>query len=304
MNNIIINRNRLIIDKLSGTIPVSNEEDKSRIIENMIQEGGFRVSRGLYSVLLTRMLDKEALGYSVIDDKTKKTLLRIECAPRSSNNNFLRFEFNPSKINVNEFNELFFDITGMKFEHALDLTNFTRIDFAVDLTGISMSEIAITYGKHTAAHNILEKGITRYIGSEKANTQLCAYDKKEESKFANERRIPELGESTHREKTRIEIRLRRGAINNITNLYELENPFQSVNVYQVSRVSELKEVNIRSILALLPYKGLHSILKGISPYYRRRVRDALEDCKLNCWQPEDIWGELDSTLRELFEYNA
>lgn len=304
MNNIVINRSKLIIDKLSGTIPVTNVEDQNRIIDNMLQEGGFRARRGLYGIVLTKMLDSEMLGYSVVDDKTKKTLLRIECDPRSTSNNFFRFEFNPSKISLTEFNELFTDITGMKFEHALDLSSITRVDFAVDLTGISMNELAVTYGKHTTTRNILEKGITRYIGSEKANTQLCAYDKKEESKFANEQRTPELGEPTYHEKTRIELRLRRDAVNKLDSLYELENPFNNVSLYQVSKVKKLKEVNIQNILALLPYKGLHGVLTGVSPYYRRKVRDALEDCKLACWQPEEIWSELGDALRELFDYTA
>jgi hypothetical protein len=304
MNNIIINRSKLIIDKLSGTMPVTNEEDKTRIIENMLREGGFQVRRGLYGIILTRMLDSEAVGYSVVDDKTKKTLLRIECDPRSPNNNFFRFEFNPSKINLSEFNELFTDITGMKFEHALEVSNLTRVDFAVDLTGISMNELAVTYGKHTTTRNILEKGITRYIGSEKANTQLCAYDKKEESKYANEQRMPELEEPTYHEKTRIELRLRRETVKKLNSMYELENPFENVSVYQVSSVNKLKEVSIQNILALLPYKGLHGVLTGVSPYYRRKVRDALEDCKLACWQPEEIWSELGGALRDLFDYTA
>ena len=302
MNKILIHRSRLIIDKLAGTIPVDDETVRNRIINNMLNEGGFTVRRGLYTVVLTRMMDSQQCGYSIIDDKTKKTLLRLECNPRNDSNNFFRFELNPNKINTEEFNELFHDIFGVTFEEALESANITRIDFAVDLTGIGMSELAFTYGKHTQCRNIIEQGTTRYIGTSLGATQLCAYDKKEETKHSNNLRTTELHEDAYHEKTRVEVRLRRGAISNLQSLYEIQNPFSKVKLYSIANLKKVENITVKHLLPLLPYEGLHCVLKKISPFCRTKVRNALAERQLPCWDQDEIWSELGDALRELLDY--
>lgn len=170
----------------------------------------------------------------------------LQTNPRSSSTAPLRLEFNPSRLQLEDFdtiNEIYslIDYDNFPLPALMGDARVTRLDIAVDLIDIDHQDIMIynkdvwkwwSYGGNdegTQTTNFYSSKVSSkspYLNP-KRRADLIIYDKKAQQKANGE--DPRFGDRSH---TRIELCLNKKSF--LTNLPKLEFPFQN---WSVSRMN-------------------------------------------------------------------
>jgi hypothetical protein len=125
-----------------------------------------------------------ALGKNMYESDA---FLLIEAKPRNKKASFLRFEWNPNRLNGSDFDYVrsFIDANILQdwFERVAAHGKATRVDIALNIPGIRLDDVLI-YKKGTRKLAIYtgDSGVTETIYfNDKKSSQIVAYDLKAEA---------------------------------------------------------------------------------------------------------------------------
>ncbi len=204
--------------------------------------------------------------------------LLMQAGPRHSGISDYRFEFNPSMVGQNGLNQIssFIDtVTEIGTQALFSNGKITRIDFALDLPGISLDDVIVRsskqkkHGVHTGQTGKLE---TVYLGSVKAN-RTVAY-----TKFEN-----------GGEFLRLERRMKPNCRGH--ELFSMPNPFAKVQMVST-------ETLVPHLLGMIPeqffdsvrMRGIGHVIANLPTKQRKAIKAAMADPQ-NSLLPsiESVW---------------
>jgi len=297
--------NSLLVDKLVITVDIPASE-RDGVINRMREHGAIhRKSGGRYQYLLTLSVNKESLEQLWVD-KSGDTTLRIEADPRGAGHNFMRFEWNPSKVcpiaivyTIEHYAPLLWD-----YHDVLMKARVNRIDLAIDVLNVGIDQIYFHSAKKSITeimftHSSAKGGKTEYLGQHKSEKRFRIYDKAAQIKQKNKNKIVELKEDIPEQNiTRIELELKPNKKSSLMMLLEMESPFTDLSVYSYP-ADLLGDDLFIQILAISRYEGLTKTIKTLSSLNKKKYLAILEGSRVYWWHPDDIWGGMPTIIDKL-----
>lgn len=275
----------VFIDKISIVldIPAKQQWDVENNLKALLSNGGYQVYRPLYKFTARLCLEYP----NVYAD--------VSIQPKFPGISYMRVELNPTYGHLGEFSMLMDKILPGGYVQLIANGECTRIDAAVDVVGVNVNSLLITYPKMQKTKGFYNKGKleTYTLGVKKGQTEICVYDKASQIKYLNAKHHLNL-EVPDKEVTRIEVRSKKGhllkCLANVPNFFDgiliashppLDGGKPSFNNIDKEMFSLFLEV-CRS-------RGAQDALKMISEPIRGKYKKRLENCKLPWWNPTEIW---------------
>ena len=315
----------LFVDRLAMTFGLTNESVRDAVTEWM-QHGG----RELYGFPVTSTRGGRYYSFSkkIEFDADRDVSLLVEYSPaacwrerdvventqdaeaeqdldvyavRDSRRPF-RIEFNPARLmETPAYYQAFLSIMTLWFGDALhnevSRARITRIDLAVDITGVSINSLlaarqdstvmSTTYGRDGHIQ-------TMYLGSKNSSERFVIYDKR--AQRAAESDAPIAG----RPRTRIEVRLK--ASLSLLDLRRYRNPFRHLGLRHIDDMLVASLGNSPHywdwMVSASKQDGLQATLARIrNPRTRKGWRDRVFEREApEWWNPDALWGGLGAAL--------
>lgn len=224
--------------------------------------------------------------FHIISESESKNLIATVLVGRNPNGiPVLNFEFNPSKLSHEDWQELEVALQVLLFNHYEELYDYgvvSHFEFFLDLEQYSLGDL-ILLSLQRRSHSEFKS--TQYRGKRASNVVGTIYDKAAESKL-----IGNL--------TRIEVRLNRRDMP-FKNLAEgnVANPLEGFIVVPSEALqtisAEWKNPHLGTHIKNL---GLHD---GISnKHARAAIIKRLKELTVPCWKPEKLWANYKAMLSE------
>jgi len=294
----------VIIDKIVITIDIP-VQDRKMIIERMKDESAYRGGSPRYNNLLTLPLSEVCLPY-LNADKTGDTCLRIEADPRNPTYNFMRFEWNPAKVDVFQIVSAIehFIPPLWKYEDILTKAKITRLDITIDLLNIRIDKLlfySIQKLKTAVWNNSSSKGgRTLYLGGNRSQKCFCIYDKAALIQLKNAQKVPELKEDVSTEAiTRIELVLRPNTTMTLLDIPKMKNPFLDLKVYGYPVGPSFEDDLFVQTIARARYEGISKALRALSLSNRKKYLVMMKAYEKGWWDPADIWKQMPNVVDSL-----
>lgn len=300
---------QLIVDKLSITFEVGNDA-KKRVVEGIRELEGIGKKDEATAVNPTRnywysikLPGNEHFAF----DGSGRTTIFLEAQPKKSNiNRFCRIDFSPSHVSLDDVDALLNENFGISYWHDVVSGIVTRIDFAVDLTNVIVSEMYIWAKRYKVTDTKVSKGKTLYIGAASSACHFAIYDKPAQIKKQNQKAkltalkcpVPALPT------TRIEAKLLPDVpLKQFAEAFKSKNPFASLAVgyfgyYKIGAEHDLFNL---FLMAGRVY-GLNAVRSVLS----KKAKSALNDLllakgKSEWWNPAELWAQMPEKMIGLIQ---
>lgn len=286
-----ITRKPLLVDKISLTLP-STTEVHDAIVENLyeLQFNDENVERVIYGDLLKNYLYAIKLNFDSGEHCT------TQYSPRRRRTNFVRIEYNPSKVEPEDIRYLYTLLQACipDFSESLLRARITRLDLAFDLPVIEVSRILVFDTPRKLVSRTFQtngKLNALSIGSQESDRFLLVYDKGLERAIRGERIVAQIT-------TRFELRLK--DLNGWSELQLISNPFAHYTVLEFQNAMEVSDDHIwQWFIHATNVIGAQAALSLIeNKTARKRYRDLLKARQNpSWWNPDEIWAEVPQALR-------
>lgn len=284
----------LICDKLSITVDIPKQNQKQ--VAHNVRDLGPTMHRGNYK--FAGMLPANCLGVPPSADKTHETSVLVQCQPRShiKNARYMRFEFNPSTVDLQWMVAQVDLIHPGLYKRAFKEGSVTRSDFAVDIAHAEMKDLLFCAPNFSIAGMRSTSGRTEYIGS----SAWRIYDKRKQIKSNNQKKIKSLQVPVP-ESPLIRIERILKFPRTFPELIHLPNPFQKLTVAAYSHLES--EGNLwRLFLRLAQYEGAQTALLRIPDKpIRARFRKKLALGQVDWFKPDLIWNQLPGLVTDIID---
>ncbi|MCO4794289.1 MAG: hypothetical protein KC493_11280 [Bacteriovoracaceae bacterium] len=297
----------VFIDKITLTIDIPLGYRDS-VVSKMKSEGSYyRGATRRYRHLSVIPLNKKCLPH-LYSDMSGESWLRIEAEPRDSYQNFMRFEWNPAKVDdilLPSVIEHFLP-PNWTYKRLMINARITRIDITFDIVNLSIDELLFFSLRKScsAVWNITKAkgGKTLYLGGERGNQKFSIYDKAQLIKKNNAKKAAELKESIpEQEITRVELIFKPDKGIKLQAIPSIANPFSDLKVYS-SKVDEGELSDLtKQTLARARYEGLLKAIRALSKSNRTDVIKVLKSNLVDWWNADDIWAGMPLVISRLIE---
>lgn len=295
----------IIIDKLSVTISYNEKEERNHVVEQMAK---FKKSDLFKHHGSRRWYQESHLLYA--GDVQDRTWL-VQAKPWLPSTPFLRIEYNPANTDPVTLRYALHKLLPGGWADFVTRTICTRIDLAVDVSGIHVGELichwpGMRHSRQFFASGELVEGVyalptleTYAIGKTGGVRHVAIYDRVAKIKEANTKLIvkdavPEVAT------TRIEFRLRPKIPT--PEVIELPNPFSELKVQEFALLPfESKDERYRLFLRVCQVDGAQNALLMLDESTRKVFKKRLEQAASPWWAPGNIWDGLDAALAKLLK---
>lgn len=288
----------LFVDKLSMTLYVSDDE-KMIVLKNFIE-----VVDQSYGGKLWESTNYNFSKKIYVDGE----YILFQCEPKQAGSNWLRVEYNPSKVSPSEVAGIVNLILPGGYNDLIAYGRITRIDFATNCKYLPVGNLFFQYPNMSISRNHLKSGAIQaaYLGGDEGVNQFVLYDKVAEIKSKNNK----LGKSFKKEMpltptTRIEWRYRPKEICTFKKIQSAtSNAFENLSLAVITGQpkipTDVKEGLVRLVFELSKYTGLQQALLAAP----KQNRDELKCIILNSgnsgwWKPLDLWKTLPGALKDI-----
>ena len=282
-------------DKLAITVKIP-PEDRPDIVQALKEHHAHPSPRYGFNI---RVPVNEKMIPHLAADTSGDTVLLIQAAPRDPTHSFLRFEWNPAKVDsvmIVQAIEHFLPHLW-SYKNLLDKAIVNRFDATVDVIGCPIDQLLVYSKKKQWSRVYSKSGKTLYLGDDGSEAQFCIYDKAAEIKAKNLKKCQQLKETVPTKPiTRIEARL--NPKRRLKDLPNRPNPFADLVVIGYppkSLASPLAQLTLR----LARYEGLDSVIKSLPSPEREQIKALLKPYHAFWWKPDAIWAQLPALLAQL-----
>ena len=307
------------IDKLTLALPMDALPAKLRkpIAHNLEEAVASRGGKKLGSF---KKGFKQRYSVPIVekDDQSENALIEYQPMQPERAKYALRIEFNPNKIGPAGCATIRTILKEMFGEHFVLLSSAMTIpatDPCVDIPGLSCADVVFhTTGKqiHSAFGKISGKDSeaeTLLFGSPTSDHQVRAYDKRREVLATNARldkksrlKITDLTKAaeTVKPRMRLEVSLKNLDLHP-SQLHTLKNPFQSVQMYNLPRLSESPKSDFdRLFIDSVRLHGLSLALERVHHEpTRRRLKRMVAKYRIDWWNPDQLGPQIVDAVRRL-----
>lgn len=283
------------IDKLSIVVTPPHDDDAQAIHSNIWTQ--FEDTNVFQSAEAKALKGWNAAKLIALKSCTARPLLQYRHAGKKAQK--LRLEFNPRKIGskgISELQSVMTSVCNDGWDYVLAYGRVSRIDIAVDIADIRVDEF-LFLPKQAATE--MQWGVGGHVetfrhGLPKGNQTVVYSVKKKRQKQGK----PWLSKSV----VRVERRLRNPAVNKLSDLGKLPNPFAGMTLAhnmpgppagknEDKRWSQFEDsVNVR---------GVRAALALLDEDRRTRYRLHLKQHTLPWWNPEAIWAKWPAVVEDL-----
>ena len=268
----------VMIDKLSIVLDVAHKQqwDIENNLKTLLPEYGVPVYRPRYCFSARLYLEYPDV------------YVEISIYPKLKNCPFFRVELNPAHGYLADFKMLMDKILPKGYVQLIAGGRCTRIDAAIDVKGVDINTLLITYPKMRKTKGYYNNGKleTYTLGVKQGKTEICVYDKVSQLISINEK-----SESHNPIQddlvTRIEVRKKEGYL--LKDLAKLPNFFDGILIAGYSHEPQEDGEKFRLFLEACRSRGAQDALKMLSEPTRKRYHQLLQNCKLKWWEPKEIW---------------
>lgn len=294
------------IDKLTLTIdiPLSKRE---AVISRMMDDQTYRGPSKRYRHLALVPLNKKNLPH-LYSDLSGQSLLRIEADSKDLSQNFMRFEWNPAKVDnilLPSVIEHFLPPLWT-YQKLLLTARITRVDITFDVVNVSIDELLFYSVRKScsAVWNVTKAkgGKTIYLGGERGRLKFSIYDKAELIRKNNSKTVPLLKEAfPDQDITRVELVYKPEKLMKLTELPEITNPFLDLQVFCTKPECGNESDLFKQTLARARYEGLSKALRALSKSNKTKLLELLKSCPAEWWDAEAVWDHMPSVISELLD---
>lgn len=216
-------------------------------------------------------------------------MAEVSICPKHPSFPFLRIEFNPAAGYVNSLKMFMDQILPGGYVQLIAHGKCTRIDAAVDVHGIDINDLIVTYPKMRRSKGFYNNGRleTYTLGIKKGETEICVYDKASQIKFLNEKEGTNIPVPTE-PVTRIEVRKKKGyPLKDIANLPNFFEGLQIAGYFCPKPIKD--EEKFQLFLEVCRSRGGVDALKMISEPTRNLYRNWLKTHQAAWWNPSKVW---------------
>lgn len=312
-------QSKTIIDKISVTLPIPDEEDQSILntafdhyLKNEFCKPAAHSAhykRGYHLCL------SDEPDYGVNNQKS----LLIQFNPRDATASYLRCEWNPSKVQTHIISGVINSFLQGGYPRLMSFGAFTRLDTAIDIHNVNVHNLICYYPKLQISELYRkQKGgeiETIYLGDGTAVNQWAIYDKTKQwgkqnnhtSDYALCNKVP----APNYPVTRIEHRFRPKPATSLDNLTSVGKAFQNLQVCNTFNFEALnkkkifsgkqEEILFRCFLDSVRLRGEQSALQmlGEVEYTQRKFKKLLELGKAPWYNSERVDTELPALIKNL-----
>jgi hypothetical protein len=227
----------------------------------------------------------------------------VQCAPLTSVDSLLRFEFNPNGIGpgaVKAFRESVPLLTAGHFDYpALAAQGkVTRLDIAVDLVNIDIEDLLIAtpkLGVTKSYFGLSGKVETKYLNVNKKGSRTYVYDRRALLDKLNAEGIGELSEFGGAKYTRVEVRTEVGTP--ITAMAHMSNRLLKIDLFDIEAAAPPEQPHHwRLFQDSCRYRGLAGAL-ALLPEGVRSAYEAVIKSTEPLWRATELWGHWPAALK-------
>jgi hypothetical protein len=309
----------VLIDKLTLALPIDAlpQTRRNSITRNLADAASDRGGKKLTS-FKKGFKHRYSVPISEVSGQFENALIEYRPLHPERAKYALRIEFNPNKIGpagCATIRTILKELYGDQFLKLASAMRILAIDPCVDLPGLSCSEVVFHTAEkqvHSAFGKIAGKDSeaeTLYFGSPTSDHQVRAYDKRREVLASIARldknsrlKITDLVKAADSLKPcmRLEVSLKN--LNMApSELHLMKNPFQSVQMYNLTRLSESPKTDFdRLFFDSVQYQGLSMALARVhhQPTRRSLVR-MVSKYRVDWWRPETLGSQLKEAIHLL-----
>ncbi len=284
-------------DKLSATLKIEEHHYHGVLtaFENAVNDGW---AKKAYTAIYKQSCRLQLGDYD--------TSTLIQCQPHNETSAFFRIEANPSKLGkegMAELQMLLNEILPHGYAGLVQDGISTRVDTAVDIMNIEMSQIVYRYPGMRLSKAYYAKGkptvycnemLSYYLGSDGGKgAQICIYDKTAQAKTHNVKHPHNKIEVPKVPTVRIEIRHRNRRM--LSRLYTLKNLFSKLDLYSFHKIPP-RDDKFNLFVGVMQAQGLQNALLMLSGPTRKLYRKRVESAKPDFWQPEEHWENWEAVV--------
>lgn len=305
------------IDKISFTLHIPTIEERNSITHNLkylLYGDGSQAQKNLYAIPTTkngyRVSCKIFLNNNNSFGVHGEDSLIIQCDPKYENYNYLRAEFNPSKVNLSTVKGICDKLLYNGYERIISGV-LTRIDTATLIHFCDIDDLIIHYPqmRKSTLHFSNGKLQTIYIGS-KQGTHFVAYSKTQEIKEKNANLTDNFSEKQCSYPNYDLLRLEhcfkpKDKQYTLNDIPSLPNPFESLLIaehynFPLIKMSEEEETNFRFFLDSCRIRGISQALKIIKDKNRRaKYLKIVKSATVVWYHPNKIKEEIPALIHAL-----
>ncbi len=291
-----------IIDKISLTIPVLSIDDQAMYRAQIMDLSKDEDISHFESVSLPGSKYKYGMNW-----KYQNESILIQADPHSPTvKNFLRLEFNPSKLGeagmaaLKDMIFIEFSMNSLPYQSIVDTASCTRLDIACDLINAPTSEIIAQgtgAGKKHTYHDTEGNLETAYLDlSNFGQSKKMMYNKLQQQIDTAEE--PSFAGVNH---TRVEV------IHGSTMLFKLpniQNPLTKVRViHPLVKPPKTNDLIWNLFLDSCRYRGVNQAIRRLPQTMRGPFQMALDNAAQATWRPAKLWTKWPELVARLLESN-
>lgn len=281
----------IICDKLSITCDIPHLQ-QNMVFNNIKNHEGSHQNNIYHASTNIQKIKKIFPPYiKPIPDAMTSALL--QCKPKDKSNKFLRLEFNPSKVDVNDLSVMLaqFIPDNIGYQYILENGIVTRIDFAVDVAREVVNDFLFLHPQiqnTETYHSKNKSGSTVYLGATTSERRFRIYDRVPSIRSENlkikfsikKEPIPKF------DVMRIELILKpKTTLGNF--FAEGKNPFEKLDVISPKGSGD----DLWTLfLALARFEGAQAAMGRLSPKNKDRFKSFMDNRQVWWWKPEKMWA--------------
>jgi len=292
------------IDKITLTVDIP-VKDRDSIISFMKNDNTYRGGSKRYRHSVIVPLNDQCLPY-LNADRTGQTHLRIEADSRDPSHNFMRFEWNPARVDPVLISDTVAHFLPplWTYEYLLSIARITRLDITFDLLNIGIDQL-LFYSTRKPVSAVWDKsgskgGKTLYMGGERSQQRFTVYDKAALIRKNNTQKVPELKEAVPTaEITRVEFVFKPGKSMALFDVPNIKNPFLDLQIYAYpASLNDKGDLFIQTI-ARARYEGLSKAIRALSKPNKKKYLMLLKSFVVDWWDPINTWGQMPHVIDKL-----
>jgi hypothetical protein len=235
--------------------------------------------------------------------------IRFYCMPKNIYGNFLKIEWNPSKVDSAEVAEIVNLILPGGYCDLIAYGRITRVDITTLVQNVGMDKILYHYPnlKVTKSYAGPKGNGSAYLGSVSSEKSFTFYDKKKQVKDTNKKKfkmhkkpIPK----TEQIQVEFKFRPKKKSIT-LSELFAVGKPFYEK--LKIMRVNYLPKQTadfdslVNVTISNMQTRGHNKALQLIEgPKRRKKVQARIEQvCYASWWNPEKLWGTLPDAIEQI-----
>lgn len=289
----------LFCDWLSVTVNIDDIKLQNHLVNKM--KCNHAVRSNYYNYFLKIPVNGQSIDYLNYSDDIVN-YLRIWVSPKRKGYNFMKIEFNPSKVKMSMVSEAIntFVDPYVSYQYLMKQSKVTRIDLSIDVENLQIENAMfyISYKSVTETlkyHHIKSKsGYTEKLGSSNSKEQWVIYDKRSHLKKRNKLLDTPL--------TRIEWRYKPKNLF-FKDIHSIKNPFEKLKVYRFKNMNS-EDKMLKAILKLAKYEGLNKAIRSLTDtqYEKKKYLGILNKlCKVSWWTPYKAWENFPNVINGILQ---